>query len=511
MYAVSQAYRDAIMGTRKINLYISIGFGVDATAADDLTTTADGLPFADPAQLKDAIYTCDEHLATYEGNGIPTATAMGMVAPPPAHVTAPPYCGWWSAAISDASRSLAATLSLDFAGVSHTSAFTIYFGDVYATAFTLTYLKAGAAVRTVAVTANAKRVWSDTESATYDAITLAVTAVSAAYRHLRIAEFEFGSSKVLSSDELTGAQTILLDSDPLGVTCPVNEADLTLGNVRGRFDPDGGDAALLNGKAPLNISLALVLDGTEETVPLGIFYLRSRKATDTSLTVTAQDARALLQDRRPSVAFTTDVSYGATVEALLTAEGIKHTLPLRLFSLYPSAALTIADEDGLTLLNNVALAVGMRLTMGRDGTLTFRAWDGADDYGTILRKDEYTFPNPDGAEGYNQVAVGYGTAGAVYTLDLRTDTKVPANPLSVDDPLIATEAEAQTLAAAVAGRIYAIAAVTEWRGDMSIEPGDTLKAQTRLTSDTDSLPSQRLKSVDLSYEGYLKATLTGVY
>ena len=63
--------------------YISIGTGIDTTAVNDITGWGGGmLEMSDPRQIVDATYTMSSNLATYEGEGIPTATHHEIIAPP---------------------------------------------------------------------------------------------------------------------------------------------------------------------------------------------------------------------------------------------------------------------------------------------------------------------------------------------------------------------------------------------------------------------------------------------
>ena len=119
-------YKAAIASDlRSIDIFLGVGYGIDNTAADDMTgITAGLLPMSNRAQVTDAVYSLGRNLATFEGDGIPTDPAENMVVPPVDDSTTTIETALWSDVISGSDGSMDWTVTLSFGRV-HESALTL--------------------------------------------------------------------------------------------------------------------------------------------------------------------------------------------------------------------------------------------------------------------------------------------------------------------------------------------------------------------------------------------------
>lgn len=71
MYDAPSGYSDAVVSdNRTIDIFLSVGLGMDTTAADDLESVGGTfLPMSNTDQVIDAVYYLTSEMATFEGDG----------------------------------------------------------------------------------------------------------------------------------------------------------------------------------------------------------------------------------------------------------------------------------------------------------------------------------------------------------------------------------------------------------------------------------------------------------
>ena len=96
--------------------------------------------------------------------------------------------------------------------MAHTSAFSVYTRDVNIIYATIEFFKDGVSVASGPMEASRGRIqYSD--AVTYDTVVVSVHGVDVPYSHIRVAEIEFGASRTLSKETLTGKVSIIQETD----------------------------------------------------------------------------------------------------------------------------------------------------------------------------------------------------------------------------------------------------------------------------------------------------------
>lgn len=512
MYHTASAYSRAIRADeRKIVPYISLGVGFDPTAADDLISiSCDSLPMSNPAQMIDANYALTQGLATFEGDGIPTAPGSGMIAPPIQAEEYPPETGLWSHDISDSDGAIdwIVTLTLSRA---HTSAFSVYADSVvHIVSGEIRYYLEGVPVRTMTIDATSS-VIRDPQITTYDAIEVEITGIDKPYHHVRIAEFEFGASVTLSNTVLGPSMSLLGEIDILGLSMPISQLDFSILNVEGEYDQDNPDSLLptVAKWSPLTLALTIITDEGQTSIPMGRFYITERKGADVLLNVTAQDARSILQTTYTPLSLIKTESLGEMYERILSDLRIPHVIDPDVYNIYPEADITLDDEelDLLTQLLYVQQYYGVYIAPGRDENLHITKNATGDAVQSITASNIIEYPNPETERTYNYISVSYGQ-NKIYSVDLRTDDKEGKSELTLVNPLILTEDGASRIARELSDKLYSQLYSAQAFGDASLDPGDTVPIEGRWTQGNSD--SFRITSIDWTYDGSFLMTVKGV-
>ena len=514
MYATPALYSRALRADeKKVVPFVSLGVGVDHTAADDITSIkGDFLPLSNISQITDANYVMTPGLATFEADGIPTAPSQQMVVPPIQATAYPPEAGVWSRGISDASGNISWTLDVKLSKA-HTSAFSIYTDTIHILEGKLTYYLNNEIVRDVTIQATSET-FQDTEITTYDRVVFTSVKIDQPFHHIRIVEIEFGASLTLSSTVLGESLSYISEYDPLGISCPISELDFSLLNVEGEYDPDNPNTLLSKvGKwFPLTLSFTVYEETGQVTVPMGRLYITERKGTDTLLKIIAQDARAILQSTYTPIALKTTESIGLMYETLLTELGIPYVIEDGAYQVMPDADVTMDDQDRDLLTQSLYIQqyYGVRLIPGRDGFLHVSTDAVGETVPTITADLVISYPTPSEAKSYNFISVSYkdGTTSKTYMVDLSTDSTVAKSAVSINNPLVRDEANAQRLAQALQASLYSQEYSAEAIGDASIDAGDTIPIEGRWTQG--SPDSYRSTSIEWKWDGSFLMTVKGV-
>ena len=352
MFPLPPEYKDALMGdVAQVDVYITLGKEIDPTSADDITSVdATLLPMSNTEQIIDANYDITVNMATFEADGIKTSADAGNLAPPLAPTAYPPEVGIWSEDISDADGNVDFTFSISL-GSTHASGFTIYTYQQNILEATIKYYVGNEVRRTAPLVASAGHV-QDSKGSEYDRIVVNITKLDQPYTHVKVAEIEFGASETYGKANLVGTVSLIQEWDPTMRTIPLHELDFSLMNVLGEFDEDNPDGMFdkIKQNYPAEISFSIVTnEGKKYTVKGGRYIISSRKATDTTLDVTALDARSTLQQNVSRLEMTTTVSFGDMFTDLFGELHIPFAVDDDLFRLFPDQDYTF-EKDGQDLL-----------------------------------------------------------------------------------------------------------------------------------------------------------------
>lgn len=487
MHAPS-GYLDAVRSQEaaRITVSLSSGTGIDETAWEDVTgISSEALPMSDAPvdQLSDKLYTMAEGLAVFEGDGIPTS---GAVAPPISSQDATGagmQVGLWSASISDASGAIswAFTVSLS---ASHTSALTVYSGeDIWIGAASAVFCLDGAQVASGQMTVDSERVYWPT-AVTWDTVTVTVTELktsggsAAAYRHVRVAEVDFGAMVPVSSEYLMGEITWIQEADPLQQAVPLHELDYQVVNVDGDWDDDAGttqvDTYKVGGR--VSASIRVEMDSGTYILPMGAYVITEKTAETETVRFACFDLRDLLKSGMCPSALSTGTDLGTWASEVLGAFSIPHVVDSAVLGVYPSADADLSDLTAFEAAEAVQAAYDVWMVPQRDGYIRVAKGMPSEDYGTMPRAQEVEWPIPDNLEVCNYVSVPYD--GGTATEDLRTSPDELRSTLQVSNDLLTADT-ASALASRLAEAVYTRAAVLRYVGDAACDVGDTMTYVTR--------------------------------
>lgn len=517
MYSTPSGYADAVTSEdRTVDILLSIGTGIDNTAADDLSTISGSfLPMTNTSQATDAIYYMTDELATFEGYGIKTAASAGIIAPPLEAVHYPPETSIWSDCISDAEGNIAFTFSLNLSA-EHQSALRIYTTGPSVIEASAVYTDADGTATTKAFTCYEGYI-EVRDVMAYSTIAVTISKIDGAYRHVRIVEVEFGASISISKSEVGGEVTVIRELDPTEKSAPMGELDVTILNVTGTFDPDNPSTRLgeIQVGYPLYLSFVVKADGKQYTIPSGRYVIGERDSSDTRLKLAAFDARFSLSELYTTWTMPADQSLGQTLDDLLTDYSIPHIVDDALYEVMPDGEFTFDDESTLFEdLLTIQQAYAIFFIPDHRGSIELTGTWPSDAYGSIPTATIFSWPSPKQTKRYNYVQVGYkveeGSATKTYYVetDLRTDPTEGKVVLQItDNKLITTSGRATSLMNRLITRLYDEEVETDIRGDPAMDLGDVVEIPGKWTQDAPR--SYKVTYIEETYDGTYRATVRG--
>lgn len=513
MYQAPAGYKQVAVDEHRIeSVYLSMGIDIDTTSADDIASyTGDRLPLSSGGQLVDATYEVNPGLATYEGDGIPTAMDAGMIVPP-LQADDAIRTGYWSDAISDSEGALSFSLRIELRGTGgelkeHTSALTIFTAGPNITSGSVHFIRNGTDTEVSLVCSEGRAVAQG--SNTYDTIVIDVTAIDQPYRHLRLAEIEFGDSITISMAEVTGSVIYIDEIDPIQKGMPMRELDFDLINVDGKYDEDnpGGLYSRLAIGNPVSLSYTLFSSTQKYTIPMGRFVLAQKKAKNTSMRMVAYDSRWYLTEMFYQWSISAAEDLGTAIGRVLDMAGLDYTVDPAVNLIYPQADHAFgADTSLYDDLQIVAQAYGITILPARNGLLRVAVGFDSDTFGLIPPNIQFTWPEAKQKNRYNFIDVAYGS-NQHYTRDLRDNPSNAKTSLNINNPLITTEAQATALCNRVIGRLYAKAVTVRWLADPTLDLYDTVQAYSKWTIDTGPTSYKAVRR-EVKFDGMLTEELT---
>lgn len=489
----------------QIKPYVAVGVGIDPTAADDVTdVSASSLPMSNSGQIFDAKYFLAEGLATYEGDGIPTAIDAGMIAPPEAPLDEL-NTAIWSEGISDGNGSITFTVTISMSEA-HTSALTLYF-DAHEATGTAVFKNGSTTVASISFQTEGWR-FQDSTVRTFDSLTLSISHIDAPYCHVRLVEVEFGASRTFGEDEITGNISLIRQVDPYMASMPVDELDFELINIEGDYDIDNpntriGEIAL---GTPVYLSLTTYEGGVQKTTRLGKYYICAHDGGDDNLRITAQDNRSIMQDLYPSLTLSTSRPIAESISDVFAQYSVPHTIDTEVADIYPNA--NYAYDAGTSLLDctlHIMQKWDIYCKPDLDGLIHITSYTSSIPTNPAITSEylmDYPYISKNVA--YNYVRIKHDTG--YYDKDLRDSPDKPMLILNINNPLVNTETEARILANKVAGYVLANAEQVELsaigipeldlRGNTAIEGRWTTREYS-------------ISSIDMTFNGGLDMIVRG--
>lgn len=476
MIPTSDAYKDAINAReRKIDIFMSIGFGIDNTSADDMSSGVfQGLPMSSLSQITDANYVMTSGLATFEANGIPTAASAGMRVGPIVPADAPLEAGIWSDTISDEDGNMDWTLQMTFGNV-HESSLTLFTPEVHILTAEVVFSVNGTETLRKTYNSTSENL-SLTDVAKYDSIQITVKKVDQPFMHLRIVELEFGSSVTLSRSVLSGEVSVITEKDRTGLSVPLNELSFSIINNKWVYDYDSPSdtAKAVAVGMPLMLSFRIETESGNKTIQNGRFVIRDVDLKETIASVTANDPRVLFTDVNKEWVLSTSKSIGDAMDEICEELGVSHLCSEAMYSLHaPRDCSFDASSTYMDDLQQIFQLLGLDMVPGYDGILRIDYIQPYATYGNVGLDRMYSFPQKKtDSNPYNYISVHYGEGTDTVDLDLRTDKTVAINQLTVRNDLVMTEAEAQSILTHLVSTINTSEVEVRWAGDPALEVGD---------------------------------------
>lgn len=491
--------------------YISIGTGIDTTAVDDIAGWVGGmLEMSDPRQIVDATYTMSSNLATYEGDGIPTATHHEIIAPPISPMDAPPHTGIWSDVISDANGGMNWTFTVELSEA-HTSALTLY-GDpsgVVVEQARFSYYLGGMLVREITVDRVEKGI-VDRETTTYDKIEITVLRISEPYKHARISEIEFGASVTVEPEDMGEEVVLIQDRDPWGISAPISELDFSLLNVDGRYDFDNPDSRIdeLALGTPVWYSITVGVGSKRMTVPMGKYYIIEHNTVDDIIELTAMDARIILSEMTAPIELVSGEPIAQSIADVLSTLRIPHMVD-------PSATEVVADAsyspvepmDVLTQLIYIAQRYDIMVSPRRDGVMYIHLPQSKGTAPVLDAEVLLKYPTPSFARTYNFISIQYGSE--IYHRDVgQRGSEEAVMAITISNPLITTEAQAIALADKIEASVYSQEYLATAVGDPRIDIDDIVPIEGRWSAGSPT--NYDVASLELTYDGGMTMRIKGI-
>lgn len=512
MYSAPIGYHEIAMSENRIeSVFMSMGIDIDNTAADDIASyTGDRLPMSSGGQLVDAVYEVNPGLATYEGDGIPTAMDAGMIVPP-LQPTEAVRTGYWSESISESDGSIVFSLTVALRGplgelMEHTSALTIYTAGPSITAGSVFFIRGGVETEVPLTCSSGRAVAKG--SNTFDTVRIEVTAIDQPYKHLRLAEIEFGDSITVSMAEVSGEVSYIDEIDPLWRGLPMRELDFDLINVDGRYDEDNADGMFSRMRIgnPISFSFTIYSSTKKYTIPMGRFVMAEKRANGNTLRITAFDTRWYLSELYLGWTMSASESIGTALDRILTRAEVEHEVDADLFAIYPDADITFSDSSSvLDHIHTIAQAYGLAVLPNRTGKLVVGTGFASSEYGLIPPNIQFSWPLAHQSNRYNYIEVAY--EGGTYRRDLREDLSSARITLGVSNPLITTQAQAEAMCNRLVNNLYTKAVTVRWAGDPAMDLYDQVDAYSQWTIDTGPTRYWAIKR-EIRFDGMMTETVT---
>ena len=505
MYSTPDGYNDiADDPFRGENVYMSMGFFIDNTAADDVSSIAgeDSLPMSNNTQLTNARYSVIPGLAVYEADGIPTELSAGMVVPPLTANTSM-ETGIWSEGISDGEGNIDWSFTISLSSV-HVSGLSVYTSGPRILEGYAEFSNNGQTVSEELLPLAECAVASD--NFTYDSITVHITKIDSPYSHVRIAEIEFGNSVTIGVDELANRVTFIDEMDPLQIGMPLQELDFDLINISGDYDEDkpGSLFSRLAIGNPINLSYTLGKEGVQMTVPMGRFMIGEKNSKNDCVSVVAYDVRWKLSQMFNPWSIDTSVSLGTSLHDLITGLDLDCDVDQAVYSIYPLTSYQFTNDTSvLSDIHLVAQAYGLRIMPDRNGVIRIMTDIPSDDYGTLPIQNQITWAEASQTSRYNYIDIGYNNNTQHYSLDLRVSPNVARMPISIYNKLISTEAQAIAVANRIASHLYTKSVKVKWLADPAMDLYDTVKVYSQWTAEGETPPTFRPIKREITYDGIL--------
>lgn len=376
MQTTSLDYQTAVVaGSRSSSA--KIYFGVfDVTAKLDSTPVANTTqPFTSVNAIKGDIRNQDFRLASFEDNYFKLDGGMYLL--PNDANPVQDIIGWWSQAISDASRQFSTppTITVTFGSLHSSIGFNMFFGsEEYCTEFDFTFYNGATQIGYTNITGNDKQDFNMSYSvANYNKIIIRFFKTRNPYRYVRVMELEFGQETQFDGDTLIKA-AIVEEVDPVGATLSTNTLKFTVLNVDQSFNmlnPQGVYAYLQKRQKIVAQSGLLLPNGLYEYVPMGTYYLSDWKnSTGITASLEATDAMGLLDKTTyRASSFWTNTSVETVLRHILDDSGITYSLTVSAAAAAEVVSGYIPPKSHRAALADALIASRNVLRMDRSGVI----------------------------------------------------------------------------------------------------------------------------------------------
>lgn len=518
MYPVTTDYQDNIYGlSRRILGRVTFDISpVDLDTDTNTITTSASFDVSDAAQLDDNVRENTLKIITWEQDRTTLDGTFTFASDTPAEWG---HVGWVSDAIADEDGDFATPQVVTFTfGQTHTSAgVTVTFdtvGDECATHFSISAYDADdELILTYTVDGNLdSQVLILQAIENFQKIELSITSWCIGHRRARVAEIDCGALLVYDNDQLIRFNTTE-ELDVTSSTLTIPEFEFTVDNTSKEFDmfnPSGIYAALEQ-RQRIVPELGLELANRIEWVPLGAYLLSEWRSDAGSMTATFKGRSKLdLLDGVYVEQLTAVPSYNLKqcIEDIFNTAGVSgYEVDDSLASIATNGILERKTAREAVQLAAMAGCATIRVT--RDNTVKVETSRATSSVNDISFEEMIEEPKIELLRQTKNVTVFYyNTVDTALGSITATDSTVTiGDVVSLErNTLINTTARAQAVAEWMLERLKERKKFTvRYRGNQALELLDLVGLENRYLANVTTY----LTKHELSYEGYLSATLEG--
>lgn len=310
---------------------------------------------------------------------------------------------------------------------------------------------------------------------------------------------------------------------------PKNHIEFSLDNSDGKWNPSNptGMERYLSNRLRITLRYGFIIDGVEEWIPGGVFYLSGWNTSTNGLeaTFTARDLLEYMIDKpyTGEISGTLyDIAQRAVDEAEIPADAIAEGMMLGKSVLgsavlgggvssvslseelknYTVGSIDYKGNDTVaTILQKCANAAGCVMYQGRDGVFRIEKLSYADSGYTIPTRLSYTYPEIGFSKPLKNVSVTYcGNATTMYPYSSSGETQ------TLNNEFIATESQAKTIAKWVCDGLRTRQQIAgEFRGDPRFDLFDVVKVENQY----DTIAGVVLTDIKCSFTGAFRVTYSG--
>lgn len=331
---------------------------------------------------------------------------------------------------------------------------------------TVTIADNGDGTKTIQVRGNTQQRFSiEGILATYDNITMRFYKTAEPRTHVGFAEILFGNMQRIQADRQSGTSTILEQTDPLKLQSYASRVDFTLFGIR---DTDVTSFS----RVAVSVNTR---DGTGEPVSfdMGTFFVTSVRPVGKDMTqITAEDIRTIIDKNTVTLTISTNDSIRDKLIQMLTDLNVGYYIDMSL-DVSPTQDVEYKDVTPIKVLTDVSCRYNIPITIGPRGDvhLTARPHEGR----SVSASNIMTWAMSEASA----IKPNFFIFDDGFEYDKRTDLTLPPVKSNISNGFFLSHHDRLNFLDRIDENMAANSVVIETTGDIRLEVGDIVSAQTR--------------------------------